>query len=995
MNQTSEPSAEHIRLQDDREGRAAWKKWGPYLSERQWGTVREDYSSNGDAWNYFSHDNAQYRAYRWGEDGLAGISDNRQLLCFAVALWNGRDPILKERLFGLSNSEGNHGEDVKEYYFYLDSTTTHSYMKYLYKYPHAEYPYVQIIEANKARDKHAEEYELLDTGIFDEDRYFDVFVEYAKVEPEDVLIQITVRNRGPEPAEIHVLPTLWFRNTWSWRQKEEKPELKVLAAGTDVRAISAKHRLLGERFLYCDAAVDLLFTENETNTQRAFNQPNTQPYCKDGIIQAVVRGNKNAINPELRGTKAAAHYRLTVPAKGRQVVRLRLADQSPDRLQAPFGKVFNATFKDRVSEADAFYAAITPDTLTRDEANVMRQALAGMLWSKQYFYYDLAEWLREHGDKPEDGVRANVRNKDWFHLYNADVISMPDKWEYPWYAVWDLAFHTVPLSLVDVDFAKDQLQLFLGHHYLHPNGQMPAYEWNFSDVNPPVHPWAVWTVYSYDKQLRGRGDLAFLKFCFEKLSLNFTWWVNRKDVDGNNVFAGGFLGLDNIGVFDRSSTLPTGGNLEQSDGTAWMAFFASVMLQIAVELAMEDDAHYEAMALKYFEHFLWLASAMDNPSHTGIKLWDHYDGIYYDVLRFPDGNGVPLKVRSLVGLLPLAATTVLPANLRERLPRFFDEAQWFLERHPHTAAVLTVPLNVGAGGSRILSLVNPDKLRRILGYMLDETEFLSPYGIRSLSRYHADHPYVFSAGGQEYAVRYVPGDSDTGMFGGNSNWRGPIWMPMQLMLIRALVNQYAHLGNDFTVECPVGSGRQLNLLEVSEELARRLSRLFIRDKSGHRPSHGRHGRWNDEHWRDHVLFYEYFHADTGAGVGASHQTGWTGVIAFLIQGFKAVDAEKVLEKGMGAVTEVSADVARETDKPEAVEVAEEIQEQVAEKLVEQVLETVQQQVSQAIKDQGGPATNLQEKIQEIVMEKVADAVQKKAEEVQQADHRTEEKKEIL
>ena len=678
------------------------------------------------------------------------------------------------------------------------------------------------------------------------------------------------------------------------------------------------------------------------------------------------------------------------------MVRLRLADQSPDRLQAPFGKVFNATFKDRVSEADAFYAAITPDTLTRDEANVMRQALAGMLWSKQYFYYDLAEWLREHGDKPEDGVRANVRNKDWFHLYNADVISMPDKWEYPWYAVWDLAFHTVPLSLVDVDFAKDQLQLFLGHHYLHPNGQMPAYEWNFSDVNPPVHPWAVWTVYSYDKQLRGRGDLAFLKFCFEKLSLNFTWWVNRKDVDGNNVFAGGFLGLDNIGVFDRSSTLPTGGNLEQSDGTAWMAFFASVMLQIAVELAMEDDAHYEAMALKYFEHFLWIASAMDNPSHTGIKLWDHYDGIYYDVLRFPDGNGVPLKVRSLVGLLPLAATTVLPANLRERLPRFFDEAQWFLERHPHTAAVLTVPLNVGAGGSRILSLVNPDKLRRILGYMLDETEFLSPYGIRSLSRYHADHPYVFSAGGQEYTVRYVPGDSDTGMFGGNSNWRGPIWMPMQLMLIRALVNQYAHLGNDFKVECPVGSGRQLNLLEVSEELARRLSRLFIRDKSGHRPSHGRHGRWNDEHWRDHVLFYEYFHADTGAGVGASHQTGWTGVIAFLIQGFKAVDAEKVLEKGMGAVTEVSADVARETDKPEAVEVAEEIQEQVAEKLVEQVLETVQQQVSQAIQDQGGPATNLQEKIQEIVMEKVAEAVQKKAEEVQQqADHRTEEKKEIL
>jgi hypothetical protein len=868
-------------------------------------------------------------------------------------------------------------------------------MKYLYKYPQAEYPYVPIIEANRTRDKQVPEYELLDTGIFDEDRYFDVFVEYAKAEPEDMLIQITVCNRGPEPAEIHVLPTLWFRNTWSWRRKEEKPELKILAAGTDVGAVAARHRLLGERFLYCEGVVDLLFTENETNTQRAFNQPGQQAYCKDGIIHAVVQGDRTAINPEMHGTKASADYRLTVPARGSQTVRLRLTDQSPERLRAPFGNAFETSFKARRSEADAFYEAMTPDALTRDEAHVMRQALSGMLWSKQYFHYDVTEWLREHGAKPEEGVRAQVRNKDWFHMYNADVISMPDKWEYPWYAVWDLAFHTIPLSLVDIDFAKEQLRLFLGHHYLHPNGQMPAYEWNFNDVNPPVHAFAVWTVYSYEKQLRGRADLEFLKFCFEKLSLNFTWWVNRKDPDGNNVFSGGFLGLDNIGVFDRSSSLPTGGHLEQSDGTAWMAFFAAAMLQIAVELALEDN-HYEAMALKYFEHFLWIASAMDNLSYTGVKLWNEDDGIYYDVLRFPDGTGVPLKVRSLVGLLPLAATTVLPAELRERLPRFFEQAQWFLERHPYMAAILTVPLVVGAGGSRILSLVNPAKLERMLRYMLDEKEFLSPYGIRSLSRYHAERSYAFNAGGQEYRVGYVPGDSDSGMFGGNSNWRGPIWMPMQLMLILALVNQYAHLGNSFKVECPVGSGRQLNLLEVSQELARRLSRLFTRNSEGRRPTHGNHSRWTDEHWRDHVLFYEYFHGDTGAGIGASHQTGWTGVIAFLIHGFKEVEAEKVLEKGMTAVTEVSAEAAKDSETVEAVQVAAEVHAEVAEKVVAQVLETVQQQVAEVVQDQGVEAEKLQEKVQEIVMEKVAEAVQKKAEEVQQrTEQGTEEKKDVL
>jgi hypothetical protein len=992
--QTSENGAEQVRLQEERDGRAAWKKWGPYLSERQWGTVREDYSSNGDAWNYFTHDQARFRAYRWGEDGLAGISDNRQLLCFALALWNGKDPILKERLFGLSNGQGNHGEDVKEYYFYLDNTPTHSYMKYLYKYPQAEYPYQAVLETNRSRDKRATEFELLDTGIFDADRYFDVFVEYAKADTEDLLIRITICNRGPEPAEIHVLPTLWFRNTWSWGGKEEKPRLKQFNWGKNGKVVAARHPLLGERFLYCEGDVDLLFTENETNTQRAFNQPNQQPYCKDGINNYIVGGDKNAVNPDQQGTKAAVHYHLTVPAKGSQTIQLRLTDQSADRLQDPLEDA-SYTFDLRQMEADAFYDSITPEALNKDEALVMRQALAGMLWTKQFYYYDVTEWLREHGDKPEEGVRAQVRNKDWFHMYNADIISMPDKWEYPWYAVWDLAFHTIPLSLVDVDFAKEQLSLFLGRHYLHPNGQMPAYEWNFGDVNPPVHPWAVWAVYSYEKQLRGgRGDLRFLKFCFAKLAMNFTWWVNRKDVNGNNVFSGGFLGLDNIGVFDRSSPLPTGGHLEQSDGTSWMAFYASAMLQMAIELAIEDDPLYEAMALKYFEHYLWIASAMDHMGLTGVRLWDHEDGFYYDVLRFPDGNGVRLKVRSLVGLLPLAATTVLPANLQERLPRFFAEAQWFLERHPHTAALLATPLDVGAGGSRVLSLVNPDKLRRLLGYMLNENEFLSPYGIRSLSRYHADHPYVFNVGGQEYRVAYVAGDSDSGMFGGNSNWRGPIWMPMQLMLIRGLANQFAYLGPDFKVECPVGSGRQLNLLEVSQELARRLSRLFIRNKEGRRPAQGSHPRWSDPHWRDHILFYEYFHGDNGEGIGASHQTGWTGIIAFLMQGFTAVEPEKVLKRGMSGVFQMSALVAQEADKPEAVELAQEVHEEVAEKVIAQVVETVQQQVAAAV--QAGEAEHLQEKVEEIVMEKVAEAVQRKADEVQQQNEtQIEERKDIL
>jgi hypothetical protein len=991
----SDSGVEFARLQEDREGQAPWKKWGPYLSERQWGTVREDYSQDGNAWDYFTHEQSQFRAYRWGEDGLAGISDSGQLLCFAITLWNGKDAILKERLFGLSNSQGNHGEDVKEYYFYLDSTPTHSYMKYLYKYPQAAYPYQDLVETNKKRDKRTSEYELLDTGIFDENRYFDVLVEYAKGEPEDVLIKITVTNRGPEAAEVHVLPTLWFRNTWSWDKGRDKPGLKLVAAGGDVRAIAAQHQSLGDRFLYCEGHPDLLFTENDTNTQRAFGQPNKGPYVKDGINNYVVAADKGAINPELRGTKAAGHYRFSVPAGRAQVIRLRLTDQAPTQLQSPFGGSFESTFGTRLQEANAFYKAITPKGVSEDHARVLRQALAGMLWTKQFFNYDLAVWLHEHGDKREAGVRINVRNKDWFHMYNADIISMPDKWEYPWFAVWDLAFHTIPLSIVDTDFAKEQLRLFLGHHYLHPNGQIPAYEWNFSDVNPPVHAGAVWYVYRYDKQLRGgRGDVGFLKFCFEKLSLNFTWWVNRKDPSGNNVFSGGFLGLDNIGVFDRSSPLPTGGYLEQSDGTTWMAIFASRMLQIAIELAVEDDPIYEAMALKYFEHFMWIASAMDHLGVSGVRLWDHEDGFYYDVLRFPDGNGVRLKVRSLVGLLPLAATAILPADLRERLPRFFDQAQWFLERHPYTAAIVTAPLDVGAGGSRILSLLNPDKVRRLLGYMLNEKEFLSDYGIRSLSRHHQDNPYVFNAAGQEYRVGYVPGDSDTGMFGGNSNWRGPIWLPMNFMLIEGLINLFAFLGGDFKVECPTGSGRFLNLLEVGEELGGRLARLFLRNREGRRPAMGNHPRWSDPQWRDLVLFYEFFHGDTGAGLGASHQTGWTGSIAMFLQTYGTVEEEQVLEKGAGAVTESSVHIVQEAaGEPVVAQVAESVHEEVVDKVVESVVEAVQEKVAEAVQVPDAPA--IKEKIAEIVMEKVAEAVQKKAEETQQQGLPTEEKKQVL
>jgi hypothetical protein len=896
------PTPEHTRLEESRSGQAPWKQWGPYLSERQWGTVREDYSSDGNAWAYFSHDQARSRAYRWGEDGLAGVSDSNNLLCFALALWNGQDSILKERLFGLTNSEGNHGEDVKEYYFYLDSTPTHSYMKYLYKYPQAAFPYEDLVKTNQSRSKEELEYELLDTGIFADNRYFDVFVEYAKASPTDLLIQISVANRGPEAAPLHLLPTLWFRNTWSWSDSGSKPVLEKRQAGL-VYAYQTNPVLspkLGPYYFYCEGDAPLLFTENETNQERLFGSPNSSPYVKDGMHNYVVRGETGAVNPEQRGTKVAPHYQLTVAAGATQVVRLRLCAAGVEPLANPFGD-FEAVLGDRRREADQFYAAIIPARIqaNADQTNVMRQALAGMLWSKQYFYYDLEQWLEEHGVNPWMGAgqRKHVRNSDWFHMSTDDVISMPDKWEYPWFAAWDLAFHMLPLSLVDQDFAKDQLMLMLREDYLHPNGQIPAYEWNFGDVNPPVHAWATWEIYILDRDRNeGKGDLNFLKYAFSKLLINFTWWVNRKDEGGNNVFEGGFLGLDNIGVFDRSSPLPTGGLLEQADGTAWMVFFSQRMLQIAVELAIHDPL-YEDLAIKFLEHTLWIAGAMDRIGDNQDELWDEEDGFYYDVLRLPDGTAVRLKVRSMVGLLPLMAVTVFPGDVFEKLPRFTERAHLFLKRHPELTQGIHLPSQPGFNGRLMLATVNETKLRRILSRMLDENEFLSDYGIRALSRHHLEHPYSFHHAGQEYTVQYLPGDSNTGMFGGNSNWRGPIWMPVNFLLVRALLMLYGYYGDDFTIEYPTGSGQFLTLFDVAQDIATRLSRLFLRDGSGRRPVYGQAETFQtDPHWRDLILFYEYFHGDNGAGIGASHQTGWTGCIASLINALGILTKESMQQR---------------------------------------------------------------------------------------------------
>jgi hypothetical protein len=896
---------EESRLQEARKGTSNWKKWGPYVSERQWGTVREDYSEGGDAWNFFTHDQARSRAYRWGEDGIAGISDDKQYLCFALALWNEKDPILKERLFGLTNSEGNHGEDVKEYYFYLDSTPTHSYMKYLYKYPQAAFPYTDLVETNRCRSKNDMEYELLDTGVFKDDRYFDIFVEYAKDGPEDILVRITAANRGPEAAELHLLPTLWFRNDWSsWiaesNRASTKPNLRQIKATTGTTAVSAAHPMLGEFILSCEGEVPLLFTENETNHERLFGQKNESPHVKDGINDYVVQGKQATVNPDKTGTKVAAHYQINVGAGQTEVFRLRLSKSSPEQKGKSFGKQFDELFADRLREADEFYKSVTPSSVSKDAAKVMRQAIAGMLWSKQFFFFDGDNWLDEHHSNPLHTGYRSSRNSEWYHMLNEDVISMPDKWEYPWYAAWDLAFHTLPLSIVDPDFAKDQMGLMLRASYLHPNGQMPAYEWNFSDVNPPVHAFATLFLHRTEQALRGETDVEFLKLAFNKLLLNFTWWVNRKDRSGKNVFEGGFLGLDNIGIFDRSAPLPTGGNLEQADGTAWMALFSQNMLELAFELTANDPT-YEAMVLKFAEHFLYIASGMNRPGQDGM--WDEEDGFYYDLLRLPDGSATRLKVRSMVGLLPLCATTVTEKWQRERIPSALAGIQERLRRMPELLKTIhpTGPGHFGVAERGVLALVNPERLRRILTKMLDENEFLSPYGIRSLSKFHQQHPFVFKVAGQEYRVDYLPAESNTGMFGGNSNWRGPIWMPVNALLIRALLNFYLYYGDNFKIECPTGSGQMMNLFEVSKEIADRLARIFTCDEHGRRPVYGGTEKFqSDPHWGDHILFYEYFHGDNGAGLGASHQTGWTGLVAKMIQLYGLLDAKQALQAGKQA-----------------------------------------------------------------------------------------------
>ena len=890
-------NAETRRLAESR-NHTPWKKWGPYLSERQWGTVREDYSDDGNAWDHFSHDQARSRYYRWGEDGLGGISDDHQYLCFSLALWNEKDPILKERLFGLTNSEGNHGEDAKEYYFYLDSTPTHSYMKYLYKYPQAAFPYADLVDTNRTRSRREMEYELLDTGVFDEDRYFDVFVEYAKASPEDILIRITAVNRGPEASPLHILPTFWFRNTWSSLPETSRPVMKA-ADGPDGRGITADHPILGQYTLRCDGDARLLFTNNESNEQRLYGRPNPTPYVKDGINNFVVNGDTETVNPQQAGTKAAAHYAVTIEAGQSVVVNLRLTKAAANgpNSGAPFGPAFDETFAACLAEADEFYDAVTPDSLPPDAANLMRQALAGMLWSKQFYHYDLDKWLEEQGAHPwKFGSRGTARNRQWVHLSNADIISMPDKWEYPWYAAWDLAFHTVALVMVDPDFAKHQLELFLSERFLHPGGQIPAYEWNFGDVNPPVHAWATLFVYRIDAEVSGQPDLDFLSHCFQKLLLNFTWWLNRKDRSGRNVFEGGFLGLDNIGVFDRSAQLPTGGFLEQADGTAWMAFYCLNMLELALELLPSDPALYGSMVLKFFSHFMFIAAAMDRIGDNADEMWDENDGFFYDVLRFPDGSAVRLKVRSMVGLLPLCATTTIEPESLKLMPDLVDRIRFFLEKYPELSATIAMPDKPGYEGRYLLAVLNEAKLRRILGAMLDENEFLSPYGIRALSRHHLNNPYRFHVGNQEYRVDYLPAESDNGMFGGNSNWRGPIWMPVNILIIRALLQLYRYYGPDFKVEFPSGSGRYANLYEVAMGIGQRLAAILLRDRAGRRPVYGGSQKFQrDPHWRDHILFYEYFHGDNGAGLGASHQTGWTGVIARVIQMLGSVSAEDALK----------------------------------------------------------------------------------------------------
>jgi len=870
---------EELRLAESRERRKHWKRWGPYLSERAWGTVREDYSQDGNAWEHFPHDHARSRVYRWNEDGIAGICDRHQLVCFALALWNERDPILKERLFGLTGHEGNHGEDVKEYYFYLDSTPTHSYMKFLYKYPQAAYPYGQLVEENRKRGKNHSEFELLDTGVFEDNRYFDVFVEYAKGDVEDILIKITAVNRGPDPARLRLLPTVWFRNTWSWGSAELRPELRQ-APGK----IELNDPTFGKRWLCYESAPEVLFTENETNHKRLFGEDNRSSSVKDGIHNYIVNGVMDAVSSEGRGTKASVHYPLGI-ASGRSVtVRLRFTNiDFPQSNRGAFDD-FDPVLAMRQREADEFYSTIIPADLSTDAKNVMRQGFAGMLWSKQFYHYVIKNWLVGDPSNPTPPAeRLSGRNKEWTHLYNADVISMPDKWEYPWYAAWDLAFHCVPLALVDPDFAKEQLTLLVREWYMHPNGQLPAYEWEFGDVNPPVHAWAVWRVYKIDKKRSGKGDRAFLERVFHKLLLNFTWWVNRKDTEGMNIFQGGFLGLDNIGVFDRSAPLPTGGYIEQSDGTSWMAMYTLNLLAIALELASENSA-YEDVASKFWEHFLYIAHAMSHRGHDGVGLWDETDGFFYDVLKLPDGRKHPMRIRSMVGLIPLFAVQTLEPEVLDRLPGFKRRLEWFIDNRPDLTANVACMRTVGMGERRLLSIATQDQLRRILQFMLDEEEFLSPHGIRSVSRFHREHPYILAVNDMEHRVDYEPAESTTGLFGGNSNWRGPIWLPLNFLLIESLQKFHHYLGNQFKVEFPTHSGNWLTLWEISTELSRRLNSIFLRDQQDRRPVNGEHEKFqSDPHWRHLIQFHEYFHGDSGKGLGASHQTGWTGLVTKLLQ----------------------------------------------------------------------------------------------------------------
>ncbi|MCB9960141.1 MAG: glucosidase [Rhodospirillaceae bacterium] len=869
-------TAERKRLLEDAAGEGRWKFWGPYLAERQWGTVREDYSPGGDAWDDFSHEQARSRAYRWGEDGLAGISDDQQRLCLALALWNGRDAILKERLYGLTNGEGNHAEDVKELYYYLDATPTHSYLKFLYKYPQAQFPYAWLVEENGRRGFHDPEFELLDTGIFDADRYFDVVVEYAKAGPEDILMQITVANRGPDAAALHVIPQLWFRNTWAWRQGAGKPRLRAVGDAT----VGIDSRVFGSYRLHCDGAPELLFTENDSNTRRLWGQDAPGPF-KDGFHDYLIAGDAGAVDPSRSGTKAGACYRLEVPARASVTLRLRLTAGGTG---APFAD-FDTVVAQRRADADAFYADIQSAVADADARAVQRQAFAGMIWSKQYFHIDIPAWLEGDATQvPPPAGRRHGRNTEWRHLNNADIISMPDTWEYPWYAAWDLAFHCLPLAMVDAEFAKQQLILLTREWYMHPNGQLPAYEWNFGDVNPPVHAWASWRVFQIDRQQRGdAGDLAFLERILHKLSLNFTWWVNRKDAEGRNVFQGGFLGLDNIGVFDRSAPLPTGGFINQADGTAWMAMYALNLMRIALELARHNHV-YEDIATKYFEHFLAIAEAMTNIGGRGISLWDDADGFFYDVLSLPDGATVPLKVRSMVGLIPLFAVETLEPELLDELPGFRQRLHWYLKNRPQVAELVSHWQHPGRGERRLLSLLRGHRMKCLVRRMVDEAEFLSDFGVRALSKVHDRQPYLFDVHGQRLTVRYQPAESDSGLFGGNSNWRGPIWFPVNYLLIESLRKFHHYYGDDFLVECPTGSGTYLTLEQIADTLGERLARIFLKDAQGRRPVFGANEKQQrDPHFRDHLLFYEYFHGDNGRGVGASHQTGWTGLIAALLQ----------------------------------------------------------------------------------------------------------------